>query len=69
MTTEVFKHTYEVTCEVCDKIAHYMSSLINKAGAHLEIVGTARAASQLAAQGYHEEARALILQLKELKSK
>jgi len=69
MTTEVFKHTYEVTCEVCEKIAHHMSSLINRAGAHLEIVGTARAASQLAAQGYHKEAKALMMQLKRLKSK
>ena len=32
-----------------------------------EVVGTAKAASQLAAQGYHKEAKALMLHLKELK--
>jgi hypothetical protein len=63
------KYTYEETCAICDKIAHYTNIVMNKMIAHFEIIGTAKAAASLASQGYHEEAKALMMQLKELKSK
>ena len=63
----VLKHTYEETCEICDKIAHYIKIAGKKWNRFFTRVGYARAASQLAAQGYYEEAKALMTEKDNLK--
>ena len=67
MTTEVFKHTYEVTCEIFDKISHYIKVGSIHFNKFFTRVGYARAASELARQGYYEEAKALMLEKDNLK--
>ena len=64
----VLNYTYKSTCEICEVISKFASKTFNKMIAHFEIIGTAKAASQLAAQGYHKEAKALMLHLRELKN-
>lgn len=59
----VLKHTYQETCEVCDKIAHFTSVVFAKLITTFEVMGTSRAASQLAQMGYHEEAKHLMLEV------
>ena len=63
----VLRHTYKETCEVCDKIAMWMSSAGKKWNLIFTRIGYARAASQLASQGYYKEARALMLEKDNLK--
>jgi|TARA_B100001094_G_scaffold263054_1_gene264487 tRNA G26 N,N-dimethylase Trm1 len=63
----VLKHTYQETCEICEKVAHLVSKVWDGIVAHAEIVGTARAAAQLSQQGYHKEAKALMLELDRMK--
>ena len=63
----VLRHTYEETCEICDKIAHYIKIAGKKWNRFFTRVGYARAASQLAAQGYYEEAKALMTEKDNLK--
>lgn len=65
----VLNYTYKSTCEICEVISKFASKTFNKMIAHFEIIGTAKAASQLAAQGHLEESKALMLQLAVLKSK
>ena len=54
---------YKETCEICDKIAELTSVIFNKIITTFETLGTARAASQLAQMGYHEEAKHLMLEV------
>ena len=63
----VINYTYKSTCEICEVISNFASKTFTNMIHTLEVVGTAKAASQLAAQGYHKEAKALMLHLKELK--
>ena len=63
----VINYTYKSTCEICEVITNFASKTITNMIHTFEVVGTAKAASQLAAQGYHKEAKALMLHLKELK--
>ena len=63
----VLRHTYEETCEICDKIAGLMKNIRKKWNTFFTRVGYARAASQLASQGYYEEARALMTEKDKLK--
>tara|TARA_B100000282_G_scaffold163681_1_gene118368 strand:+ start:833 stop:1039 length:207 start_codon:yes stop_codon:yes gene_type:complete len=63
----VLRHTYEETCEICDKIAVLMKNIGKKWNTFFTRVGYARAASQLASQGYYEEARALMTEKDKLK--
>ena len=58
----VLNHTYKQTCEICDKISHFASVAFNKIITTFETLGTARAASQLAQMGYHEEAKYLMIE-------
>lgn len=53
---------YKETCEICDKIAHLTSVIFDKIITTFETLGTARAASQLAQMGYHEEAKYLMME-------
>lgn len=62
MTTEALKHTYEMTCEVCEKISEYTKKAMKSFYAICESIGYARAASYLASQGYHEQAKALMME-------
>tara|TARA_Y100000022_G_C13070435_1_gene293128 strand:+ start:277 stop:483 length:207 start_codon:yes stop_codon:yes gene_type:complete len=63
----VLRHTYEETCEICDKIAEYIKVAANHFNKFFTRVGYARAASELARQGYYEEAKALMLEKDNLK--
>ena len=63
----VINYTYKSTCEICEVISNFASKTFTNMINTFEVVGTAKAASQLAAQGYHKEAKALMLHLKELK--
>ena len=63
----VLRHTYQETCEICEKIAHLVSKVWDGIVAHAESVGTARAASELFRKGYHKEAKALMLELDRMK--
>lgn len=63
----VLKHTYEETCEICDKIAQFFKIAGKKWNTIFTRIGYARAASQLASQGYYEEAKALMLEKDNLK--
>ena len=56
----VLRHTYEETCEVCDKIAHLLKVAGKTMNKFFVSVSYARAASELARQGYYEEAKALM---------
>jgi len=57
----VMKYTYQETCEICDKIAQFTKSAAKKFLDICESIGYARAASYLASQGLHEQAKALML--------
>ena len=63
----VLRHTYEETCEMCDKIAVWFSMVAKKWNMIFTKIGYARAASQLASQGYYEEAKALMTEKDNLK--
>ena len=63
----VLKYTYEETCEICDKIAHFMRASGRTIDKVFTRLGYARAASELARQGYYEEAKALMTEKDNLK--
>jgi len=63
----VLTQAYQHTCEICDLISKYTSKSMKRMVRHFEVIGTAKAAHQLYQQGYHKEAKAVMLQLKELK--
>jgi hypothetical protein len=52
---------------VCDKIAVWFSSTARKWNTFFTKVGLARAASQLATQGYYKEAKALMTEKENMK--
>ena len=58
----VLRHTYEGTCEICDKIAHYAKVVGKNMNKFFVSVSYARAAAELARQGYYEEAKALMME-------
>ena len=58
----VLRHTYEGTCEICDKIAHYAKVVGKTMNKFFVSVSYARAAAELARQGYYEEAKALMME-------
>ena len=58
----VLRHTYQETCEICDKIAHYIRVSSVRFNNFFTRVGYARAASELARQGYYKEAKELMLE-------
>ena len=57
----VLRYTYEETCEICDKIAHYAKVVGKNMNKFFVSVSYARA-SELARQGYYEEAKALMME-------
>jgi len=63
----VMKYTYQETCEICEKIAKFIKSTAKSFDKFFTRVGYARAASQLASQGYYKEAKALMCEKEKLK--
>ena len=63
----VIRYTYQETCEICDEIAHYLKVVGSKFNAFFTRVGYARAASELARQGYVNESKALMLEKDKMK--
>ena len=63
----VLRHTYEETCEICDKISVWFSKTAKKWNMIFTRIGYARAASQLASQGYYKEAKELMIEKENLK--
>ncbi len=61
MTTQLLTTYY---CRVCDMIATGLTTIGNGFMKFFESAGTARAAAELSRQGYHKEARALMMGLK-----
>ena len=58
----VLRHTYQETCEVCDKISRFIGKSMKTFYIVCERIGYARAASYLASQGRYEEAKKLMLE-------
>jgi hypothetical protein len=63
----VLRHTYQETCHICDKVAQIVSKVWNSIVAFCESAGRAKAAAELHRQGYHKEAKALMLELEEMR--
>lgn len=60
MTTAT--HTiYNYTCNFCEKIAKFFTNI--QWSKTFETIGVSRAAAELTRQGYHKEAKALMLSL------
>ena len=64
----VLRHTYEETCEICETIAKFFGKVFAAFNRFFTRVGYARAAAELARQGYQKEAKALMLEQAELKA-
>ena len=63
----VLRHTYQETCEICETVSKYAKKAMKSFYSICESIGYARAASELARQGYHEEAKALMMERNNLK--
>ena len=61
MTTQTLSIYY---CRICDSISNGLKAIGNGCISFFETAGTARAAAELTRQGYHKEARALMMDLK-----
>mgnify|MGYP001465618642 FL=1 len=61
MTTQTLSIYY---CRICDSISNGLKTIGNGCISFFETAGTARAAAELTRQGYHKEARALMMDLK-----
>jgi len=58
----VIRYTYEETCEICEQVAKFTKVVFREFDRFFTRVGYARAASELARQGYVNEAKALMLE-------
>ena len=63
----VIRYTYDETCELCEKVALFIKKIPSTFNVFFTRIGYARAASELARQGYYEEAKALMLEKENLK--
>ena len=61
MTSITHTSFYNITCKVCDVIRKVLMTAFVAVIAFGESAGRARAAAELSRQGYHEEAKALML--------
>ena len=61
MTTTLI---YKQTCEICEKISNASLKILMTIWSFCETVGRAKAAAELHRQGYHKEAKALMLESK-----
>ena len=58
---------YQTTCRLCEVIGEKISAVFARITEMGEQAGRAKAASELARQGYHKEAKALMLELAEVR--
>jgi len=61
------RYTYDETCELCEKVALFIKKISCEFNKFFTRVGYARAASELARQGYYAEAKALMTEKDNLK--
>lgn len=65
--TTIASTSWDFTCKICTALRNAAVAFIAFIMATGEIAGRSRAASELYRQGYHEEAKALMLELAEIK--
>ena len=65
--TAITQSTWVFTCKVCTVIRNALVAMWCGIIAMGEVAGRSRAAAELHRQGYHEEAKALMLELKKLR--
>jgi hypothetical protein len=65
MTAITMTNTWNYTCKFCSVISKVLTVAFMAIVAFGESAGRARAASELSRQGYHDEAKALMLSPKE----
>lgn len=65
--TAITATTWTYTCKACTYIRNALLGIIASMIAAGETAGRARAAAELTRQGYHEEAKALLMELKEIR--
>lgn len=65
--TAITQTTWTYTCKVCAVLRNAAVAFIAYVMATGEIAGRSRAAAELTRQGFHEEAKALMLELNEIK--
>ena len=63
----ITQSTWVFTCKVCTVIRNTLVAIWCGIIAMGEVAGRSRAAAELHRQGYHEEAKALMLELKKLR--
>ena len=61
------RYTYDETCELCEKVALFIKKIPPEFNKFFTRIGYARAASELARQGYYAEAKALMTEKENLK--
>ena len=62
-------HTlYAYTCSICESIASFVTKSYHVCSGIVTSMGYARAAAELARQGYFEEAKYLIIERKKLEA-
>ena len=64
---QAIQYTYDETCELCEKVALFIKKISSEFNRFFTRVGYARAASELARQGYYAEAKALMTEKENLK--
>jgi hypothetical protein len=65
--TTIAATSWDFTCKICTVMRNAAVAFIAFIMATGEIAGRSRAAAELTRQGYHEEAKALMLELAEIK--
>ena len=65
--TAIAETSWIVTCKICTVIRNSFLAFIAFVVASGEIAGRSRAASELARLGYNEEAKALMLEIKQIR--
>ena len=65
--TAITTTTWTYTCKACTYLRNVLVGIVATMIAFTETAGRSRAAAELTRQGYHEEAKALLMELKEIK--
>ena len=67
MTTMTYSGFYNITCKICTVILNAFVGAFVALIAMGETAGRARAAAELTRQGYHDEAKAIMMELKKIR--
>ena len=67
MSAITYSGFYNITCKVCTVIRNAVVGAVVAIIAMGETAGRARAAAELTRQGYHDEAKALMMELKKIR--